>query len=173
MRTFLFSLVIELLIAMSAIRQGEDEGKVDMKRFAALLFASLLVFGALFVVTGCSGGSSVKVENGVIVEDGTYTADVLLEGGTGKATVQSPATITVSGGEMTANIIWSSSNYDLMIVNDKEYTPITIEGGSTFEIPISALDEALPVQAETTAMSQPHMIEYHLTFHSKSLKPAK
>ena len=37
-------------------------------------------------------------------------------------------------------------------------------GNSTFEIPVAALDTALAVQAETCAMSEPHMIDYTLTF---------
>ena len=44
------------------------------------------------------------------------------------------------------------------------------EGNSTFEIPVSALDTALDVTADTVAMSTPHEIEYTLTFDSASLK---
>ena len=96
--------------------------------------------------------------------DGSYTVEVALEGGSGRASVQSPAALTVENGEMTAKIIWSSKNYDLMIVNGTEYTPAYENNLSVFEIPVSALNTALPVQAETTAMSQPHMIDYTLTF---------
>ncbi len=96
--------------------------------------------------------------------DGSYTVEVALEGGSGRASVQSPAALTVENGEMTAKIIWSSKNYDLMIVNGTEYTPTYENDLSVFEIPVSALNIALPVQAETTAMSQPHMIDYTLTF---------
>lgn len=96
--------------------------------------------------------------------DGSYTVEVALEGGSGRASVQSPAALTVENGEMTAKIIWSSKNYDLMIVDGTEYTPAYENDLSVFEIPVSALNTALPVQAETTAMSQPHMIDYTLTF---------
>ncbi len=96
--------------------------------------------------------------------DGSYTVEVALEGGSGRASVQSPAALTVENGEMTAKIIWSSKNYDLMIVDGTEYTPTYENDLSVFEIPVSALNTALPVQAETTAMSQPHMIDYTLTF---------
>lgn len=96
--------------------------------------------------------------------DGIYTVEVALEGGSGRASVQSPAALTVENGEMTAKIIWSSKNYDLMIVDSTEYTPTYENDLSVFEIPVSALNTALPVQAETTAMSQPHMIDYTLTF---------
>lgn len=102
--------------------------------------------------------------------DGTYTCDVTLEGGSGRATVESPAALTVADGKMTATIVWSSPNYDYMIVDGEKYLPTNTEGNSTFKIPVSALDTALDVTADTVAMSTPHEIEYTLTFDSASLK---
>ena len=96
--------------------------------------------------------------------DGSYTVEAVLQGGSGKASVQSPARLTVENGAMTATVIWSSKNYDRMIVNGQEYAPTYENGLSCFTIPVSALGAPLPVQAETTAMSQPHMIDYTLTF---------
>ena len=102
--------------------------------------------------------------------DGTYTCEVTLEGVSGRATVESPAALTVADGKMTATIVWSSPNYDYMIVDGEKYLPTNTEGNSTFEIPVSALDTALDVTADTVAMSTPHEIEYTLTFDSASLK---
>ena len=102
--------------------------------------------------------------------DGTYTCEVTLEGGSGRATVESPAALTVADGKMAATIVWSSPNYDYMIVDGEKYLPTNTEGNSTFEIPVSALDTALDVTADTVAMSTPHEIEYTLTFSSASLK---
>ena len=102
--------------------------------------------------------------------DGTYTCEVTLEGGSGRATVESPAALTVADGKMTATIVWSSPNYDYMIVDGEKYLPTNTEGNSTFEIPVAALDTALDVTADTVAMSTPHEIEYTLTFDSASLK---
>lgn len=96
--------------------------------------------------------------------DGTYTCDVTLEGGSGRATVESPAALTVADGRMTATIVWSSPNYDYMLVDGEKYLPTNTEGNSTFEIPVSALDTPLAVTADTVAMSTPHEIEYTLTF---------
>lgn len=81
--------------------------------------------------------------------DGTYTCDVTLEGGSGRATVESPAALTVADGKMTATIVWSSPNYDYMLVDGEKYLPTNTEGNSTFEIPVSALDTALDVTAVT------------------------
>ena len=96
--------------------------------------------------------------------DGNYTAAVVLEGGSGRATVESPAALTVAEGKMTATIVWSSPNYDYMIVDGEKYLPTNTEGNSTFEIPVAALDTPLAVTADTVAMSKPHEIEYTLTF---------
>ena len=102
--------------------------------------------------------------------DGTYTCEVTLEGGSGRATVESPAALTVADGKMTATIVWSSPNYDYMLVDGEKYLPTNTEGNSTFEIPVAALDTALDITADTVAMSTPHEIEYTLTFDSASLK---
>ena len=96
--------------------------------------------------------------------DGAYTCDVTLEGGSGRATVDSPAALTVAEGKMTATIVWSSPNYDYMIVDGEKYLPTNTEGNSTFEIPVAALGTPLTVTADTVAMSKPHEIEYTLTF---------
>ena len=105
--------------------------------------------------------------------DGTYTCDVTLEGGSGRATVESPAALTVADGRMTATIVWSSPSYDYMLVDGEKYLPTNTEGNSTFEIPVAALDTPLDVVGDTVAMSAPHEIEYTLTFASASLIEAK
>ena len=96
--------------------------------------------------------------------DGEYSANVVLEGGSGRATVDSPAALTVADGKMTATIVWSSPNYDYMIVDGEKYLPTNTDGNSTFEIPVAALGTPLSVTADTVAMSKPHEIEYTLTF---------
>ena len=96
--------------------------------------------------------------------DGSYTCEVTLEGGSGRATVESPAALTVENGKMTATIVWSSPNYDYMIVDGEKYLPTNSDGNSTFEIPVAALNTPLAVTADTVAMSTPHEIEYTLTF---------
>ena len=100
--------------------------------------------------------------------DGTYSIAVTLGGGSGKASIQSPCTLTVADGKMTAAIVWSSSHYDYMLVDGERYDVLSTENGSTFEIPVSALDTPLAVVADTTAMSTPHEIDYTLTFDSAS-----
>ena len=104
------------------------------------------------------------------LEDGEYTVDVAMEGGSGKASVDSPAALEIKDGKITATIVWSSPNYDYMIVNDEKYEPVNKDGNSTFEIPVDAFDYKMPVTADTVAMSTPHEIEYTLQFDSASIK---
>ena len=92
-------------------------------------------------------------------------ANVTLEGGSGKASVQSPCAVTEENGQITqAVIVWNSSNYDYMIVDGVKYTNENEGGNSTFTIPVSGYGTPMDVVADTTAMSKPHEIEYTLTF---------
>jgi hypothetical protein len=108
--------------------------------------------------------------DGLSIEDGTYSIELDFEGGSGKAYILSPASITVSEGAVTATVQWSSSNYDYMLVDGEKYLPISTEKGSVFEIPVAALDEPITVIGDTVAMSTPHEIEYTLTFKSATIK---
>lgn len=107
------------------------------------------------------------------LEDGSYTVEVRLEGGSGKASVESPAKLRVEGGQAYATLVWSSSNYDYMKVNDQKFDPVNTEGNATFEIPVAAFDWKVPVLADTTAMSTPHEIEYTLYFDSATIVKAE
>ena len=76
-------------------------------------------------------------------------------GGSGKAHIQSPCTLTVADGKAVATVVWSSSKYDYMLVDGERYDVLTTEPGSTFEIPVAAFDTELTVIGDTTAMSTP------------------
>ena len=103
------------------------------------------------------------------LEDGSYTVEVSLEGGSGKAFVNSPCTLTVKDGKAEAELVWSSDKYDYMIVGETKYDAVIKDGASTFVIPVSAFDCDMQVKADTTAMSKPHEIEYALCFDSASI----
>ena len=103
-------------------------------------------------------------------EDGNYTANVALSGGTGRASIQSPAKLRCTNGQFYATLQWSSPNFDYMKVNGTRYDLISAPGAdSAFEIPVAAFDTPLPVIADTIAMSEPHEVEYAITFDSASL----
>ena len=119
------------------------------------------------VINGDAAEGSAAVPD---IADGEHTIEVTLEGGTGKASVDSPAVIRKSGDEIIAVITWSSPYYDYMIVDGQKYEPVNTDGNSVFEIPVASLDSPLEVIADTTAMSEPHEIEYTLLFDSSSIK---
>ncbi len=102
------------------------------------------------------------------LDDGSYMMDVTFEGGSGKAYIESPTAVKVADGQITATVTWSSPNYDYMVVDGEKYLPVNTEGNSVFEIPVTALDTPITVIGDTVAMSQPHEIEYTLTFHSET-----
>lgn len=104
------------------------------------------------------------------VEDGTYTIELTMEGGSGRASIQSPAQLAIADGAATATLEWSSPNYDYMLVNGEKYLPVNTEGNSVFEVPVEALDAPLTMIGDTVAMSTPHEVEYTVTFHSETLE---
>ena len=118
-------------------------------------------------------GAEKKTVADLNLEDGDYTTEVTLEGGSGRATVDSPAAITIKDGEATATIVWSSPNYDYMLVDGEKYEPVNTEGNSTFEIPVDGFDYPMEVVGDTVAMSEPHEIEYTLQFDSSTMEKAE
>ena len=105
-----------------------------------------------------------------VAQDGTYTVEITFEGGSGKAKILSPVTVTVKDRTATATLQWDSPNYDYMIVDGKKYLPVNADGDSVFEVPVPAFDEPVTVIGDTVAMSKPHEVEYTLTFHSDTMK---
>lgn len=106
-----------------------------------------------------------QVKDAVSLEDGTYSMEITFEGGSGKAEIISPVSVTVASGKAMATVQWNSSNYDYMIVNGEKYLPVNTEGDSIFEIPVLIFDEPMDIIGDTVAMSKPHEIEYTLIFH--------
>ena len=113
-----------------------------------------------------SGVEAVSIEG---VEDGEYTIEVAMEGGTGRASITSPTALSVIDGKAYATIEWSSPHYDYMLVDGVRFDPINEDGNSVFMIPVTAIDEPMAVVGDTTAMSEPHEIDYELTFDSSSV----
>ena len=135
----------------------------------------LLVLG-LLGMCGCSSQTFVseqqtetvltQEETGWEFQDGTYQMEVELLGGSGRASVTSPAKVEIKDGKAVATLEWSSPNYDYMVVDGEKYLPVNTEGNSVFQIPVEAFDQDIAVIADTVAMSTPHEIEYTLNFHA-------
>lgn len=107
------------------------------------------------------------------LEDGRYWIDAALSGGSGRASVESPAELTVKDGQASVRITWSSSAYDYMAVYGKKYLPVSEEGNSAFQIPVYVFDVPMHVAADTTAMGDPHEIQYTLTFDRSTVRAMK
>ena len=132
-----------------------------------------LVFEASGIPADAFLNTSLKTVEDLGLADGTYTVEAALTGGSGRASVESPAVVEVKDGKAEATIIWSSSNYDYMRVDEEKFLPVNTEGNSTFVITVTGFDSPLTVYADTTAMSTPHEIEYTLTFDSSTLEEQK
>lgn len=125
-----------------------------------------------------SGGQSGQKESNasflipaeVDMEDDTYSIEVNMTGGSGRASVSSPTWFVVRDGKAYARLLWSSSHYDYMKLNGIKYENETTDGGnSTFTIPVAVFDQPIPVIADTTAMGDPVEIEYELTFYEDTI----
>ena len=141
----------------------------------------------IIMAAGCAGSDTAQREEGPVC-----WASAQLQGGSGKAFVETPCPVYEKEGTLSALITWSSDHYDYMIVNEKKLLPVNTEGNAQFMVPLGspegiagegagiesaesgfmeALSDALngrtldiDVQADTTAMSTPHLIDYTLSF---------
>ncbi len=130
----------------------------------------VLIFDAASLPLSAFKEGTLKTVESLGIKDGEYKVNVTLEGGSGKASVESPAKLEIKGKKATATITWSSPNYDYMIIDGQKYLPVNKSGNSSFEIPVTVFDRQMKVTADTTAMSKAHEIEYTLTFDSGSVK---
>ena len=113
-------------------------GKKLKHLFEITKWLFLIIFSLCLV--GCGG-----------ISDGEYTASVVMTGGSGKAYIESPCKVTITDGQATAHLVWSSPNYDYMIVDGDTYYPVNKEGNSEFDIPVT-LGKEMNVQARPIAV---------------------
>ena len=112
----------------------------------------------------------VTVSDPIPVPAVEKNCEVTLSGGSGRAHVESPAVLTAcEDGSWMARIVWSSPNYEYMLVDGVRYEREPGEGNSAFVIPV-VLDEDMAVSACTVAMSEPHLIDYTLRFDGATLQ---
>lgn len=133
-----------------------------MKRVIYTIAAALAI-----LLTACSFFN--KEEK---TEYGTYSCEVTLTGGSGKATVESPAEVVTSESGNTVKLVWSSKNYDYMLVDNVRYdNEADADSNSVFTIPFAEFDKTFTVIGDTTAMSTPHEIEYQITVYAPGHQP--
>ncbi len=103
-------------------------------------------------------GQTSAVNASTTLKDGEYTPDSFSwSGGTNRVSISCPK-ITVRNGQAYATIVFTSSSFDQLRANGSTYYK---QGGgnSTFVIPVN-LNANNTIIGRTTAMSQPHWIEY-------------
>lgn len=140
-----------------------------MNRIGRAASTRLLAILALLVALLAAGASLGGCTHDSEVLDGTYFIDVRLEGGTGRSAIASPARLVAEDGGLTLEVVWSSDSYDLMVVDGREFAPVSTKNGATFEIPVESADATVDVQARTTRMSTPHLIDYAIVLDGSSL----
>ena len=144
----------------------EEMESSTMKQMMRTMVIFLLAMMLLCPVQVLAAGEGLETD----MEDGEYSIQVDLEGGSGKASVTSPALMIVKDGRMYAQLQWSSSNYDYMIVNEEKILNESAEGrNSVFTVPVTVMDDKMEVIADTLAMGAPHEINYTLTFYEDSI----
>lgn len=144
----------------------EEMESSTMKQMMRTMVIFLLAMMLLCPVQVLAAGEGLETD----MEDGEYSIQVDLEGGSGKASVTSPALMIVKDGRMYAQLQWSSSNYDYMIVNEEKILNESEDGrNSVFTVPVTVMDDKMEVIADTLAMGAPHEINYTLTFYEDSI----
>ncbi|MBQ9067575.1 MAG: hypothetical protein IJ131_00740 [Eggerthellaceae bacterium] len=146
------------------------QNKTKLGALALLMCLMLSVPGMAWAKGEPVSSSPYDDAVAVDMDDGEYVVDVELGGGSGRASVMSPAKLSVLNGKAAVAVEWSSSNYDYMVVAGKQYLPVNPSGNSVFLIPVVAFDEPYDVVGDTTAMSEPHEVDYTLTVDLASVQ---
>lgn len=130
-----------------------------MRNVLERLFACLLIL--------CLALGLVSVPQAVALADGVYPLQGFsFSGGTGKVKITC-GEITVTDGEIWAEIFFSSSTWSYVRIGQEKYLGDVVEGKSRFFIPVR-LGENNVIYALTTRMSSPHEVEYTLFFQLAS-----
>ncbi|WP_244092284.1 hypothetical protein [[Clostridium] symbiosum] len=158
-------------VPVEALDMGIDCSAFSKKK--EKWYDRVLVFRADSLPADAIADGKITTVESLAFKDGIYTAEVTLGGGSGRASVESPARLRVENGQAFATIVWGSANYDYMKVDDVKYETVNAEGNSAFEIPVTGFDWKIPVIADTIAMSEPHEIDYTLAFDSSTIKKAE
>lgn len=129
---------------------------------------NILIAAALICMLSVTSCAPQGVTSHVSVDvNSPQLVDITMEGGSGKAHIESPVEITYKDGEAFAKLVWSSKYYDYVIVDGIRYDNENPGGYSTFTVPVGSLDEPLSIIGDTVAMSTPHEIEYTITWNAK------
>lgn len=94
------------------------------------------------------------------LREGNYSFEGELAGGSGRAHFDGPLLLTVEEDGCFLTFTMSSPFYDYVLVNGERFEPLERDGNSAFRVPLVMLNEDFLFTADTTAMSEPHEIDY-------------
>jgi len=143
---------------------------VDCAAYSArkqVWYPRTLVFRADSLPLEAWGADSLVTAGSLGLADGEYTVEASLEGG--KTTVESPATLKVSGGECLADIVFSTKKIDYVLVDGEKVLPTNDEGNAAFTIPVSAFDIKLGITLDSTAILPATEVPYTIRFDSATI----
>ncbi len=103
------------------------------------------------------------------LEDGLYFFEAELQGGTGRASFEGPLLLILEEQEAYLVFTMSSSYYDYVLLDGEKYLPMDKGGNSTFSLPVNWINDDFHFAADTTAMSEPHEIDYSVRIDLGSL----
>ena len=114
--------------------------------------------------------SELVSEEKPLPDEGVYSIEVTLTGGTRLVSIWSPTLLTVhADGSATLWAVWRRDKYDYMLVNGKRFEAEINNGRSEFEIPVESICRPLTVVADYTGGSAPEETEYTITFDLTTL----
>lgn len=141
--------------------RGRGEKIIALVLTASLALYPALAAGAEQAGTYAQPPYDRTVNDAAVLADGDYQPDSFSwSGGTGKTSI-SCSKITVENGKVYATIAFSSENYQYVKAGGTQTTGSRGDGSAVFEIPVD-LNANNKIYAMTTAMSEPHEIEYTL-----------
>lgn len=129
-----------------------------------------LVFDSTKIPVDAYKNDVMLTAEDLALEDGCYTAEVRLEGGSGKTKVQTPAALQVKDGVVTAELVICSPHYSFVEIDDTKYERLESQEDSVFEILVAGFDFKIPIIANSTAMGVSTEIAYTLFFDALSLQ---
>ncbi len=144
-----------------------DDQKQLWYEFTVILDPATLPEGTIAAGSWAAKGKPFLADSAdTDLEDGIYTMDVELAGGTDGESIASPAYVKIENGRPVVSLEWIGQSFDYMVVNEELYEPIEQDDKYYFELPIMAFDEPMDVIAGTTEADVPHETVYQLTFKS-------
>ena len=150
------------MLAVSALPGCSSTGKTEQKDNPGSTAGDISAGSA---DSGSQMENAADGEEGALLQDGTYVpVTFTAKGGTGKVTITC-SEVTVTDGAAQAVIEFSSPHYEWVKVDGVQYDPENADQSdrknSVFRIPV-ILDQEMTITGLTTAMSEPHEIEYTL-----------